>query len=105
MKLRVAMRSLPSVFLAAMITASAQAQVAQITTVPANPVAGVPFLIRVLVQPCFGTGNAIVSSGNIDIHLTEILMQVCECWVQFELQLATLLVWTVTSRIVDSYID
>ena len=93
------MRSLPSVFLAAMITASAQAQVAQITTVPVNPVAGVPFLIRVLVQPCFGTGNAIVSSGNIDIHLTEIPMQVGECGIELDLPIAPLPAGTYNIRL------
>src|SRR5437763_13229129 len=79
-----------AVFSAFLLAVSAHAQVVTITTVPANPVAGVPFVIRAFVQPCFGTGNTIVSGGNIDIHLTAIPIQVGECGVQLDLPIAPL---------------
>ena len=88
-----------AVFSALLLAVSAHAQVVTITTVPANPVAGVPFVIRAFVQPCFGTGNTIVSGGNIDIHLTAIPIQVGECGVQLDLPIAPLPAGTYTIRL------
>lgn len=61
-----------SFLLASLVATIAHAQAATITTVPANPVAGVPFIVRVVISPCFDFSNAVVSNGNIDIHLTDI---------------------------------
>ncbi len=57
-------------FLFAALLAAASTQ-AQITTIPPNPVAGVPFTIHLVQGLCpTSAGPAVVNGTNIDINIT-----------------------------------
>ena len=54
----------------ALLLSTAAAE-AQITTIPPNPVAGVPFTIHIVQGTCpNGAGPAVVNGTNIDINIT-----------------------------------
>ena len=73
------MRAALVVLFAAFIAVSAQAQ---ISTTPAHPVAGVPFVIHVVFSPiCDDIGSATVNGSNIDLHLLG-LAGIPECVVE-----------------------
>jgi hypothetical protein len=59
------------VFCAILILLAAASAHAQITTIPPNPVAGVPFTIHIVQGTCpISAGPATVNGTNIDINIT-----------------------------------